>query len=55
MSRSDEEVICVCGTEIEWVPTPPGCSPEWHPPWWRHVELSTAKPHQARPKYRRPR
>lgn len=26
-----------CGEPIEYVPTPPGRSPTWHPPYWRHV------------------
>ena len=39
----------VCGEDVEYVPTPEGCDPVWHPPYWRHVAAQTGDPHAAIP------
>lgn len=33
---------CVtCGRPLEYVPTPPAATVEWHPPTWRHRDGGT--------------
>ena len=39
----------LCSGPIEYVPTPAGADPEWHPAFWRHVGLIPGAPHGARP------